>query len=319
MKVLILDKIHPSLQLKLSVAGITCLKMEDEKALTEQHVSAYLSHHGCIGLILRSGITVGKRLIAQNPQLKFIGRVGAGVEHIDVACATSSGIQVLSSPEGNRQSVAEHALGMLLAMLHRLPKADQEVKRGIWNRNGNEGDELSGKTIGIVGHGNTGSAFGHLLAGFRVRVLAYDKYKTGHGTSTVTAATMEEIYNSADVVSIHLPLTDETQALLNDEWFARFAKPIDLINTSRGGILRTDSLLRALDQNQVRYACLDVLEYESDSLQMPSIKDLPETAHMLFKHPRVLLSPHSAGLSRQSFEKLAAVLADKVIDFLKRA
>lgn len=310
MKVLIIDTIHGSFQSMMEAAGFSCTTLkEGERSRT--NILLELKDHDA--LVLRSGIVVDKDLLSENPQLKFIGRIGAGLEHIDLDAAERAGVAVISSPEGNRQAVAEHALGSLLALMNNIVKADGEVRRGIWNRKENEGDELEGKVVAVIGYGNTGSAFIKLLGGFDVVRIAYDKYLRAYGGPLLRECSMEEVFREADVVSIHVPYNPETHMLVKAEWLARFSKPIYIINTSRGGILNTHDLLEALNRKQVLGACLDVLEYESETLSMPPRESLPGSVQGLFEHPRVLLTPHIAGLTAQSYAKLSRILAEKII------
>jgi D-3-phosphoglycerate dehydrogenase len=308
MKFVIVDHIHPCFVDLLTQAGHECVSVADqpEHVAIEQMKLAQ-------GVVLRGRFSFTKHFIDSLPKLKLIGRVGAGLEHIDVEYAKSKGITVLSSPEGNRQAVAEHALAMLLSLFNHIPKVDAEVRQGIWLRKQNEGLELQGKIFGIIGYGNTGAALAQLLRGFNTPVLAYDKFKRGFGNSWVEEVSMEMIFKDADVVSLHLPLTNETNALVNSSWLEKFHKPIYLINTSRGGIVNTADLLRNLNAGRVLGACLDVLEFETENLLMPSYDDLPDVAKALFNHPNVLLSPHTAGLTTESYVKLSRVLAEKII------
>ncbi len=249
----------------------------------------------------------------------FIARIGAGMEHIDVAYAESKGIKCLSSPEGNRNAVAEHALGMLLTLLNNISKANNEVKDGQWLREPNRGTELKGKTIGIYGYGNTGSAFAKVLMGFDVKTLAYDKYKKNFGNEFAEESLPEEIFSEADVLSLHLPLTDETKYLVDNSFLSRFQKNIYLINTSRGQIVKTDDLVKNLKSGKVSGACLDVLEYEETSFE--GIKSLLLTPQSLInadwkyltESRNIILTPHIAGWSFESSEKMARILAEKII------
>lgn len=313
MNFFILDTFHSALVDMLTAAGHTC---ENVSHLTNDQIAQRLPE--AEGILLRSRITLNRALIDRCPNLKLIGRVGAGLEHIDVDYARSKGIEVLSSPEGNRQAVAEHALALLLALFNNLVPSDREVRQGQWLRKQNEGIELQGKTVGVIGYGNTGAAFAKVVSGFGVTVLAYDKYKTGFGNDRVQETTMEEVCAKADVVSVHLPLTAETQALVSKDWIDRFARPIYLINTARGPIVNTADVLTALDDGRVLGACLDVLEFETENLKMPPLDELPIAAQRLFAHPKVILSPHTAGLTAQSYEKLSAVLAEKIVAFTTR-
>lgn len=305
MKFVIADTVHTSLHEMLLARGfevVDASKLHDEAFLKELKSAQ--------ALVIRSRLEVDAALLNQLPKLKLIARVGAGLEHIDLAYAASLGIRILSSPEGNRQAVAEHALGMLLSLFNHLSKANAEVKSGKWLRQENEGIELQGKTVGIIGVGNTGGAFAKVISGFGVKILGYDKYKSGFENE----AQMEALFASADVISLHLPMTSETHQLVNKTWIDQFQKPFYLINTARGNLICIPDLLDALDSGKVLGACLDVLPYETKSLKMPPIEQLPDEAHRLFSHPKVLLTPHTAGLTKQSYEKLSTILAQKIID-----
>jgi D-3-phosphoglycerate dehydrogenase / 2-oxoglutarate reductase len=304
MKFIILDTFHESLASMLVEAGHECVDFSEK---SEGQI--FEAMKDAEGVLLRGRIPIRAELINRSAKLKLIGRVGAGLEYIDVEYARSKGILVLSSPEGNRQAVAEHALAMLLSLFNHIPKANEEVRRGIWDRKANEGIELQGKTVGIIGHGNTGAAFARVVSGFGVKVLAYDKYKAGFENES----TMHQVFEEADVVSIHLPLASETLQLVSNDWLKQFAKPIYLINTSRGKILNTENLLDSIDDGMVLGACLDVLEFETENLKMPPLDELPDTARRLMSSSRVLLSPHVAGITVQSYEKLSRVLAEKIL------
>ncbi len=314
MKVLIVDTIHPILEELLDKSGFEChnlSKADDAKISTELETAE--------GLVLRSRFRVDAEMMDKAPNLRFIGRVGAGLEHIDREAAKARGIEVLSSPEGNRQAVAEQALGMLLALFNHLPIADREVRKGEWLRKKNEGEELEGKTVAIIGYGNTGSAFGKVISGFDIERLAFDKYKEGYGNTWVREASMEEVYDQADVVSLHLPMNAETRMLVSKAWIDRFRKPFYLINTSRGKIVNTADVLDALDDGRMMGACLDVLEFETENLKMPALGDLPSSAERLARHPQVILTPHTAGLTKQSYQKLSSILAHKIIERFRPA
>lgn len=314
MKVIVIDTIHKSLYVKLEAAGFECVNAAQ---FDERQINALLNDAD--GLVLRSRLTIDKAFIDRYPNLRFIGRVGAGLEHINVSYATSNNVRVFSSPEGNRQAVAEHALGSLLMLFNRIHLADAEVRNGRWNRKANEGIELQGKTIAIIGFGNTGQAFSRVVSGFQTPILAYDKYRSGFADSAVTEVSMKDVFEKADVVSLHLPYNQETHYLVDESWLAFFKKPIYLINTSRGGIVNTSALLNAIAKRQVLGACLDVLEYETENLKMPEFKDFPDAALALAKNEKVVLTPHIAGLTVESYEKLSSILADKIIDAFGRA
>lgn len=269
------------------------------------------------GLVLRSKFKITKEILDNCPQLKCIGRVGAGMENIDVEYANLKGIQCVSAPEGNRTAVGEHALGMLLMLLNNLKRADNEVRHGIWKRAENRGCEIEGKTIGIIGYGNMGSAFAKRLQGFDCKVLVHDKYKTGFGNDYITEVTLQEIQQEADIISIHTPLTTETNYYINDAFISSFAKNIFIINTARGKCLNTIDLVKHLKTGKVKGACLDVLEYESVSFENIDSKDIPEPMHYLINAENVVLTPHIAGWTHESNYKMSEIIAKKMIEVLK--
>ncbi len=306
--ILILDETHPVLQDELEGMGYRYMYDPD---VTREQLKARM--HEFTGIIVRSRINLDKELIDDGHNLRFIGRVGSGLENVDVKFAKSKGVICLNSPEGNRQAVGEHAAGMLLALLHNICVADREVRDGHWRREANRGMELRGKTVGIVGYGNTGSAFASCLSGFGCTLLAYDKYKQGFSNDFVRETDMEEIFREADVLSLHVPLTEETAYLVTQAYLARFRKKIILINTSRGQVVHTADLVTALEEEQILGAALDVLEYEdlaTDALGPPS---LPENfIKLCAMNRKVVLTPHVAGWTRESKMKLASVLASKI-------
>jgi D-3-phosphoglycerate dehydrogenase / 2-oxoglutarate reductase len=304
MKVLVIDHIHKVLQEILESEGHEFMDMSE---VQESEIRMALPFADI--LVMRSRIQINAEVLESCPNLKIIARAGAGLEHIDVAAAEARGIRVLSSPEGNRQSVAEHAIGMLLALLNRIHIADRQVRAGQWERGENKGIELAGKTVGIIGYGNTGAAFSKVLEGFGVKILAYDRYKSGYKHESSIA----ELFESADVVSLHIPLSVETKYLVNLDWIEKFQNPIFLINTSRGSIVKTEDLLASIQRGKVRGACLDVLEFETENLKMPNLSTLPAAAHRLMQEERVILTPHTAGLSSESYYKLSSILAEKIV------
>ena len=269
------------------------------------------------GIVIRSKFKITQQLIDSAPNLKCIGRVGAGMENIDVEYANSKGITCVSAPEGNRDAVGEHALGMLLMLLNNLKRADNEVRHGIWKRAENRGFEIAGKTIGIIGYGNMGSAFAKRLQGFSCKVFVYDKYKTGFGNEFVTEATLEQIHEEADIISIHTPLTDETTYLINDAFISSCKKNIYIINTARGKSLNTVDLVAHLKSGKVLGACLDVLEYESTSFENIDTTTLPEPMQYLLKSEQVILTPHIAGWTHESNYKMSLIIAEKMTKVLK--
>jgi D-3-phosphoglycerate dehydrogenase len=314
MKILFIDSAHPSLKEELRKHAFICEEdFTSSKSEIEKKIFAY------DGVVLRSRFDIDKKFIDATTHLKFIARVGAGMEHIDVKYAEQKGIKCLSSPEGNSNAVAEHALGMMLSLLNNICKANSEVKGGKWIREGNRGTELEGKTIGIYGYGNTGSAFAKVLCGFDVKVLAYDKYKKNFGNENVKEASPEEVFLHTDVLSLHLPLTDETKYMVNDSFIRRFKKNIYLINSSRGPIVKTDDLIKNLNSGKILGACLDVLEYEETSFEeissAVSSHSLVELEY-LKSSSNVILTPHIAGWSYQSSEKMARILVQKITRIL---
>ncbi|MBI4947591.1 MAG: hydroxyacid dehydrogenase [Bacteroidetes bacterium] len=326
MKILFIDSAHPSLKIELEKNAFIC---EEDFHSSKEEIEKKISQYD--GIILRSRINIDRKLIdafilpkgkGKGGASLFIARVGAGMEHIDVAYSESKGIKCLNSSEGNSNAVAEHALGMLLSLFNNICKANYEVKNGQWIREENRGTELAGKTIGIYGYGNTGSAFAQVLRGFDVKILAYDKYKKispspalPEGKGGISEPTPIEIFEEADVVSLHLPLTEETKGMVQDTFINKFRKNIYLINTSRGQIVKTDDLVKSLKSGKVLGACLDVLEYEETSFEMmsPSPRGQEETFDFLKSSSKVILTPHIAGWSFESREKMARILAEKII------
>jgi len=268
---------------------------------------------GVYGLVVRSRFKIDKEIIDAAPQLHFIARAGAGMENIDVEYAELRGVSCFKSPEGNRDAVGEHALGMLLNLMNHLKKADVEVRNGIWLRAENRGTEISGKTVGIIGYGNMGSAFAEKLSGFNCRVIAYDKYKSGYSDRFVEEKQMEDLFRECDIVSMHVPLTDETEFMADAAFFNAFIKNIHFINTSRGAVCDTKALLDAIDSGKVLSAALDVLEWEDHSFENFFENELPEDFKKLIASDRVLLSPHIAGWTHESNRKHAEVLFEKIM------
>lgn len=264
---------------------------------------------GYEGLIVKTSIQVNEAMINAGRDLKLIGRAGSGMENIDIQYAFKKDIVCISSPEGNRNAVAEHVIGMLLALMNHIVISNNQVRQGIWNREANRGNELTGMTLGIIGFGNTGSFLAKRLAGFDLNILAYDKYKSGFGNEQVKESTMEDLFENADIVSLHIPYSSETRFLVNSAFLNRFSKNIILINTSRGGIIHTEDVLDGLTHGKVKGACLDVLENEPVQWEMNN----PESPiHKLIQLNQLILTPHIAGWTVQSKEEIAKVLLQKI-------
>ena len=319
-----LDTVHPALQEALTHAGRLChdaTTMAREELLRHSQGKEAAPIHG---VVLRSRIRFDEPMLRALPNLRWIARSGSGLENIDLEVASDLGVAVHSSPEGNRDAVGEHTLGMLLGVLHMLKLGDQSIRARRWEREAHRGRELKSLTVGVMGYGHMGSAFTERLAGMGCRVLAYDKHKEGWGESPVVHAPLPHVApvgwttfcREVDVVSLHLPWNDETRGLVDDGWLSQFAKPIILINTARGPIVSTRALLNALEDGRVTDACLDVLEHEGrslESLEGLADPDMAGAFERLLEHPRVLLTPHVAGWTAESLVKLSTVLADKIL------
>ena len=309
-KVLFIDSVHPILNERLVKAGFECI---DGTKFSLEEIQSILHH--IFGLVIRSRFTMNAEFLANAHQLKFIARSGSGLENIDQNYCKEKGITLFNSPEGNRNAVAEHALGMLLVLLNKLHIADLQIRNGVWDREANRGEELDGKTVGIIGYGNNGAAFAKKLRGFDVKVMVYDKYKTGFGDHFVQECTLEAIKEQADIVSFHIPLNKETKYWGNEDFFDSFAKPILLINLSRGKIVNTKNLVSALKSGKVRGAGLDVLEFETKSFESFFEQHLPDEFNYLIQAENVVLTPHVGGWTKESYFKLSDVLADKILEW----
>ena len=308
-RVLFADKPHPVLEERLTKAGFVC---EYYKGKSSEELKSVITGYG--GIIVRSRTKLTADILDVAKQLQFIGRLGSGMENIDTEYAALKNIACYSSPEGNSNAVGEHALGMLLALINHIHTADTEVRNGIWHREANRGMELRGKTIGIIGFGNTGPAFARCLSGFGMNILVYDKFKSGFGIDYILECGMEQIFEEADILSFHIPLTKETHYLLNDRYLKRFKKRIFVLNTSRGEVVNTASLATHLRSGKVLGAALDVIEYENLLAESFSYEKTDENFRYLASLPNVIFTPHIAGVTEESHFKLADVLADKFIN-----
>ena len=307
MKVIHLDTNHPLLW-----EGLEKLGFQNEADF--QSGKEELGHriHEYDGIIIRSRISLDKAFLERATRLKFIGRVGAGLENIDIEYAQERDIFLAAAPEGNRNAVGEHTLGMILSLFNKLNKAHREVQNGIWDREGNRGEELDGKTVGIVGYGNMGKAFARKLAGFDTEVICYD-ILGGVGDQYARQVGIMEFQQRTDVLSLHVPQTPLTVNMVNTEYINQFHKPFWLLNTARGKCVKTDDLVIALKSGKILGAGLDVLEYEKASFESLFSKgELPEAFQYLIKAENVLLSPHVAGWSKESKVKLAQTILDKI-------
>jgi D-3-phosphoglycerate dehydrogenase len=312
-KILHIDSNHPLLWEQLEQAGFqneadfTSSKTEIEAKIQDYH-----------GIVIRSRFKIDKAFIDKASKLKFIARVGAGLESIDCDYAFSKNIQLIAAPEGNRNAVGEHTIGMLLSLMNKLNRADKLVREGKWIREGNRGYELEGKTVGIIGYGNMGKSFAKKLKGFDVDVLCYD-IQDNVADENAKQVSIKELQAKSDVLSLHIPWTPETDKLLNTEFINRFAKPFWFINTSRGKNVVTDDLVLALQSGKILGAGLDVLEYEKLSFENLFIEtERPKAFDYLLQAENVLLTPHIAGWTYESHEKLAQVIVDKIIKLYRQ-
>jgi len=308
MKVVFLDTVHPILNKRLSENGFDCVDATefDTKGCKSVIKTA-------VGIVVRSRFRMDSAFLDHAVQLRFIARSGAGMENIDEDYTERRGIQLFNAPEANCNAVGEHALGMLLALFNNLHLCDGQVRNGKWDREGNRGVALNGKTVGLIGYGNNGRAFAQKLRGFDVKVLAYDKYKSGFQTDFIEEVSMERIFEEAEVLSFHIPQTEETLFLANHHFFNSFKKPPYLINLSRGKIVETKALVDGLKNNSILGACLDVLEYEKSSFESFFTQELPEEFKFLLNSEKVIFSPHVGGWTHESYFKLSDVLADKIL------
>jgi len=300
--ILIVDDIHPVFIEQAEALGYTC----DYRPLIKAN-EAFEIIGDYAGLVIRSKFNVDRSVIDAGISLRFVCRAGAGMDNIDEAYAAEKHITLINAPEGNMDAVGEHAVGLLLALMNNFRNADAEIRTGSWLREANRGYELKGKTVGIIGYGFMGRSFARKLSGFQVDVIAYDKYKTGFSDQYAREVSMEEIVKSSDVLSIHVPLTNETNGLVNDEYLFHFKKPIFFINTSRGKTAKISAVLNAIKQGKILGAGLDVLEVE----KFPTLAD-QQWYEELKQSGKVILTPHVAGWTFDSYRKISEVMAGKL-------
>ncbi len=312
MQVLLIDDIHPILIEMLKSENIS-IAYHPEYNREDIIKNIYLYD----GIIVRSKIKIDKQIIDLGSKLKFIARSGAGMDSIDVEYAQQKNIICINSPEGNRDAVGEHTLGLLLALFDKITLSDKEVRQGLWLREENRGLEVKGKTIGIIGYGNMGKEFAKRLSGFECKVLAYDKYKKDYSDQYAKQSTLEELKKECDVLSLHVPLTEETKYMVDKAFINSFLKPFFLLNTSRGKVVKLSDLTFALENNKVLGAGLDVLEYENFSNEMSFDNKAKEELSKLFAMENTVLTPHVAGWTKESYYKLSYFLAKNIISCIK--
>jgi D-3-phosphoglycerate dehydrogenase len=302
--ILIVDDVHAIFMEQAEAKGYTCdycplIKLDEAMQI--------IGNYG--GLVIRSKFRVDKAVLDAATNLQFIARAGAGMDNIDEDYATKKGIKLINAPEGNSDAVGEHAIGLLLSLMNNLNRGDAEIRDGKWQREANRGYELKGKTVGIIGYGHMGSSFARKLSGFQVNVIAYDKYKTGFSDKYAREVSMEEIVKHSDVLSLHIPLTTETNGLVDDEYLFHFKKPIFFLNTSRGKTAKVSAVLNAIREGKILGAGLDVLEVE----KFPALAE-QSWFEELRQSGKVLLSPHVAGWTFDSYRKISEVMAGKLVD-----
>ncbi|TCC94285.1 phosphoglycerate dehydrogenase [Pedobacter frigiditerrae] len=303
-KILIIDDLHPVFKERAIALGF---EVDDKPLITRTETLAVIKDY--VGIAVRTKFRIDKELFDVAPNLRFVARAGAGLDNIDDAVANERNIKLINAPEGNRDAVGEHAIGLLLSLMNNFRNADNEIRNGVWDREGNRGYELKGKTVGIVGYGFMGEKMARKLAGFEVNVIAYDKYKTGFSNEFAREVSMEEIVKHSDVLSLHIPLTKETRQMVNGEYFYHFKKPIFFINTARGEIVNTSAVLANMKSGKILGAGLDVLETE----KFPALGEQPWFDE-LKANDKVILTPHVGGWTFDSYRKISEVLAEKLAE-----
>lgn len=301
-KILIVDDLHPVFKEHAVGQGY---EVDDRPLITREETMAVIA--GYVGIAVRTKFKIDRELMEAAPNLRFIARAGAGLDNIDEAFAKQRHIKLLNAPEGNMDAVGEHAVGLLLSLMHNFRNADIEVRNGLWDREGNRGYELKGRTVGIIGYGFMGKSFARKLSGFEVNVIAYDKYKTGFSDAYAKEVSMEEIVKHTDVLSLHIPLTKETRQMVDEEYLLHFRKPIFLINTARGEVVNTKAVLSAVENKKILGAGLDVLEVE----KFPAL-GTQIWFDELKSSGQLILTPHVAGWTFESYRKISEVLAEKL-------
>ncbi|MBS1573169.1 MAG: hydroxyacid dehydrogenase [Bacteroidetes bacterium] len=306
MKILQLDKNHPLIAKQLQDKGFV---VDNDYESSYNDVLAKINNYD--GIIIRSRIPLDENFLNNAPGLKFIARVGAGMENIAVETAEKLGVSLINSPEGNRDAVAEHVLGMLLMLLHKLSVATTEVKEGIWKREENRGDELFGKTVGLIGYGNMGKATAKRLSGFGCKVIFYDIIN-GLQDEFAQQVSLQQLQKDADIISLHIPITDKTYHLIDENFINLMEKNFYLVNTARGKNIQTDAVVSALKSGKIKGVCLDVLEYENSSFEQIENNNL--SLDYLLSSDKAIVTPHIAGWTIQSKENLAQIIVNKIIE-----
>lgn len=306
-RILIVDDVHPVLLENLQDQGFTC---DYQPSISREQALLVLPRYEA--LVIRSKFLLTREVLAHAGKLELICRAGAGMDNIDMQAAGEFGIQCVNAPEGNRNAVAEHAMGLLLALSNKLMQSNLQVRQQIWNREANRGIEIKGRTVAIIGYGNTGSTFARKLRGFECQVIAFDRYKTGFGDEYVTEVSLEEIFARADILSMHIPLTDESRGMVNAGFIGRFQKPFYFLNTSRGEVQQMADLVDGLRSGKLLGAGLDVLETEKFPLkEAASLAWFEELAAM----DNCIFTPHTAGWTVESYRMISEVLAAKILNF----
>ncbi|MFT4735697.1 MAG: D-3-phosphoglycerate dehydrogenase [Arcticibacterium sp.] len=310
MRILIVDEMHNSIVEMPKELG---LEVDYFPNIDFQEVLEKVGDYE--GLIIRSKFLIDSEFLSYATKLKFIGRAGAGLDLIDLMACKKAKVTVFGANEANKVAVAEHLIGMMLCLLHKINTGSREIKIGEWNREANRGEELAGKTVGIIGYGNNGQATAERLAAFGCKILAYDKFKYGFGNHTITECDLDEIYEKADVLSLHIPLTSMTDKWVDSDFLNRFNKPIYLCNIARGEIVVLSDLVAAIKAGKVKGACLDVLENEK--LETLNIEQKVAFDY-LCSQDNIILTPHVAGWSSESYLKINTVLKDKIRRFIEK-
>jgi D-3-phosphoglycerate dehydrogenase len=309
-KCLIVDPVHDSIFSLLDEIGWDA---DYFPAITRDEIKA--KHIGYDGILIRSKTTIDRDLLGENPTIKFVARAGAGIDNLDAQYLAEKKIEIIHAAEGNKDAVGEHTVGILLSLLRNIPRADDEVKMGVWRREENRGTEIMGKTVSIIGFGNMGRAFAQRLAGFSCKILVYDKYKTGFSGNVCEEADMNRIFNETDILSLHIPLTEETRMMINLDYLTRFKKQIVVVNTARGEILSLADLIEAMERRKVSGAALDVLENEKIDKLTP---EQAKAFYNLRERNNVIFTPHIAGWTYESHVKINVALVNKIKEISTR-